>query len=794
MARPGSVGLAALVPGIVVAGVCLTAGAAALLAFHFGRAGAIEGRLEHLRNLADGYATAVHFYLDGARASVETSAQLPRMREAIVAAAGGEPLARAEALAAARMVASVILRSSRVFDDVMLLDAQGAVLLLEPASLEASQSRPDRAFTPWHRELTRTGRTVFSDLQLSASTLRPTVVVASPVRDAAGRVLGAWAGSLGLAELSRVGQPGDRVRAEYGFLTDRRGLIIAHQAQTRYVQHQTDFSAVPSVQAGLRGQRGAGRYDNPIERLDQLGAWVPLPETGWAIVYEWPAEAALAPIRALAGTILALATAIATGLGLAGWLVARRVVRPLEQLTETAERLPSGAFRFEVEGAPGVEVGRLASALNRMVVALQEKDAGLRQRAEELQSLVTDLEAAGRIKDEFLATLSHELRTPLNAVYGWARMIQMQQLDEAGQERAIDAIVRNANAQVQLVDDLLDVSRIITGKMRLDVRPVDLTAVINAALDASRPAAQAKGLRLQAVLDPRAGSIVGDPNRLQQVVWNLLTNSVKFTERGGRIQVHLQRVDSHVEIVVSDSGQGIAPELLSVIFDRFRQGDSSSTRPHSGLGLGLALVRHLVELHGGTVDARSPGDGQGATFVVRLPTSLARVEEPASSRAYPTAGVDLPAHTGPALDGLRVLVIDDEPDALALAATILTSARAKVMTCASASEAIPRLDDFHPDVLLVDVEMPVEDGYSLIRKIRARDPARGGKTPAVALTAYGRSEDRMRALSAGFNMHVPKPVEPAELIAVVAGLAELDTARHIAPPASDAAPGTGRVP
>jgi PAS domain S-box-containing protein len=382
-----------------------------------------------------------------------------------------------------------------------------------------------------------------------------------------------------------------------------------------------------------------------------------------------------------------------------------------------------------------------------------------------------EAETANRAKDEFLAVLSHELRTPLNAVYGWARMLRTGQIGGGAAERAIDAIIRNANAQVQLIDDLLDVSRVITGKMRLDVRPVDLHAVVEGALDAVRPAAEAKGIQLQSVLDPRAGPVTGDPNRLQQVVWNLLMNAVKFTPKGGRVQVHLQRVNSHVEIVVSDTGPGIPAEVLPFIFDRFRQGDSSSTRAHTGLGLGLALVKHLVELHGGGVTVQSPGEGKGAIFVVRLPLSIADLSASRAPRLHPTAAsLALPPATV-RLDGLRVLVVDDEADALELASAILTAAGATVRACSSVPQALEVLQQWRPDVLVSDIEMPGEDGYSLIRKVRALDGDRGGTTPAVALTAYGRTQDRMQSLTAGYSMHVPKPVDPGEFTAIIASLA-----------------------
>jgi signal transduction histidine kinase/DNA-binding response OmpR family regulator len=394
---------------------------------------------------------------------------------------------------------------------------------------------------------------------------------------------------------------------------------------------------------------------------------------------------------------------------------------------------------------------------------------------EQEQRARTAAETASRAKDEFLAILSHELRTPLNAVYGWARMLRSGEIEGDAVTRALDVIMRNANAQVQLIDDMLDVSRIVTGKMRLDVRPVDLKAVVEAALDVVRPAAEAKGLRLQSVLDPRALGITGDPDRLQQVVWNLLINAVKFTPRGGRIQVHLERVGVQVEVEVSDTGQGIAPDVLPHVFERFQQADSTTTRRHTGLGLGLALVRHLVELHGGSVEAASDGIGRGATFTVRLPVAVVQAVEPDATRssrsgAHPTATVGVPAHE-PSLRGLRVLVVDDDRDSRDLVTTMLTNSGAEVRACASVAEGLQAIEAWRPAVLISDIEMPDEDGYSFIRRVRALGASTVARTPAVALTAYGRVEDRLRTLAAGYSMHVPKPVDPAELVIEVASLA-----------------------
>jgi len=389
----------------------------------------------------------------------------------------------------------------------------------------------------------------------------------------------------------------------------------------------------------------------------------------------------------------------------------------------------------------------------------------------ELERARHDAEAASRAKEDFLAVVSHELRTPLSAVYGWARMLRSGKLKGEAAQRALDVIVRNADAQVQLIDDLLDISRIIAGKIRLDVRPVDLQAVIRAAIDAVRPAADAKEIQLECVLDPHAAAITGDPDRLQQVAWNLLINAVKFTPKHGRVQVVLQRADSHVEIVISDTGQGISAEILPHLFERFYQAESPSTRSHTGLGVGLALVRHLVELHGGKVSVQSPGAGQGATFTVALPVAIVRQKPEGGARMPPTAPAEVVDAGGPSLRGVRVLVVDDDRDSLDLVRTILGTLGADVQASASASEGLRLVQDWRPDVLISDIEMPGEDGYTFIRRLRALDFTKGGKTPALALTAYGRAEDRLRTLSAGYSMHVSKPIDPAELPVIVASLA-----------------------
>jgi two-component system, chemotaxis family, CheB/CheR fusion protein len=385
-----------------------------------------------------------------------------------------------------------------------------------------------------------------------------------------------------------------------------------------------------------------------------------------------------------------------------------------------------------------------------------------------------EAEKVSRLKDEFLATVSHELRSPLNSILGWARMLSENRLDQKKSARAFEVIYRNAHAQNQLIGDLLEVSRIITGKLRLDVRMVELIPIIEAAMDVVRPAADAKQIKLVSSLDPAAWPVSGDADRLQQIVWNLLSNAVKFTPRGGQVAVSLEREGASVTIIVSDTGEGIEPEFLPFVFDRFRQFEGDTKRAHGGLGLGLAIVRHLVELHGGTVGAASTGKGRGATFTVTLPLTAPREETSEIGRGRPAGAGEIPRGSVLSPDylrDLRVLLVDDEPDARDLLSEMLTNYGAEVKTCASAAEALQTLDEWRPDALVSDIGMPGEDGYELLGKIRAREPERGGRIPAVALTAYARAEDARRALRVGYQMHIPKPVESDLLAAAVASLA-----------------------
>jgi PAS domain S-box-containing protein len=417
---------------------------------------------------------------------------------------------------------------------------------------------------------------------------------------------------------------------------------------------------------------------------------------------------------------------------------------------------------------------------SHQVIQCNIRDITDRKRAEEERRLLlesaqaarAEAEKANAVKDEFLATVSHELRTPLTSILGWSKMLAGGNLDEPASKRAIETILRNARSQTQLIDDLLDISRIISGKLRLEMRPVELTSMIESVVEGVRPSADARDIHLQTALDPLMSSVSGDPDRIQQIIWNLLSNAIKFTPEGGRVEVRLERVHTDIEITISDTGQGIDPELLLHVFDRFRQADSSITRRHAGLGLGLSIVRQLVEMHGGTVTAESPGAGEGTVFKVILPLISVHHELSDVEKTRLMITGSTPTDLEPSLNDLRVLLIDDEPDARELVAAVLAGSGAEVVSVGSASEALAKMARQQFDVLVSDIGMPEMDGYALISEVRQLPGERGGRIPAAALTAYAGIEDRRRALSAGYQIHIPKPVEPAELTSVVASLAE----------------------
>jgi signal transduction histidine kinase len=427
----------------------------------------------------------------------------------------------------------------------------------------------------------------------------------------------------------------------------------------------------------------------------------------------------------------------------------------------------------EAAAAQAEQAERHVEELNHYIAERKRAEEERDQLLVREQKARAEAEAANRIKDEFLSTLSHELRTPMTPILSWAGLLRVDRmLDEATRAQALESIERSAKIEIQLIDELLDVSRIASGKLYLNVSPVDLISVIEAAVDVVRPAADAKNIKILYMHDLVIGAVSGDAPRLRQVVWNLLFNAVKFTPQGGRVEVQLERVGSHAKVTVSDTGKGINAAFLPYVFERFQQADSTTAREHGGLGLGLAIVRHLVELHGGTIHAESQGEGQGATFSVELPLMAVRLEA-GEEREYRRVGGGRSTDYPSALEGLRVLVVEDELDSREIIKAVLMRGGAEVRTSASAREALEVLEQWRPDVLMSDIGMPNEDGYALIHKVRALAEDRGGRIPAAALTAYVKTEDRKRVLAAGYQMHVAKPVGPAELVTAVANLSKL---------------------
>jgi signal transduction histidine kinase/ActR/RegA family two-component response regulator len=457
----------------------------------------------------------------------------------------------------------------------------------------------------------------------------------------------------------------------------------------------------------------------------------------------------------------------------------RLIVTALQAQT-LSEETRTEAARAETDIAR--LMGHVREANERLVAAT----AHAQTMAERAQTMAEEAEHANRLKDEFLGTISHELRTPLNAILGYARMLHDGTVKRGRETRAAEIIERNATALTQIVVDILDVSRIISGGTRLNVQRVALAAVVNEAIETVRPTAEAKRVQILTVVDPRHPAVSGDPARLQQVVWNLLSNAVKFTPSGGWIHLWLERTNSEVEIVVSDTGRGIRHDFLPHVFERFRQADGSVSREYIGLGLGLAISRHLVELHGGTIHAASDGEGKGASFRVRLPMTnmqTAPAGEPTSGHPRPEPGGGDAMHAR--LDGIHVLAVDDEEDSLTLLREILETAGAQVTTVATSQEALDAVEKMAPAVIIADIGLRQMDGFELIQRIRQWPERSIREMPAAALTAYARSEDRQRALRSGFQMHLAKPIDPGELVAAVAALARR---QHV-----DTSPAQGRL-
>jgi signal transduction histidine kinase/ActR/RegA family two-component response regulator len=630
---------------------------------------------------------------------------------------------------------------------VILSDLNGRVLAVTPdgdGDFPLAGAPPD-----WVRAVARTKQPAVSTLSEIAGTPGHFLTVGVPVvRD--GKVTFALAARVRSASFSDV------LRQQKA---PPNGVVVVVDASNRVVSRSRDeatYVGAAATQAFVAVQ--AQMEEGAWETFDRAGvpvysAFSRSPRTGLTVALALPREEVDGPIRRILWILGAAWLAIlSVGAGI-GWGLGYVIIRAMSSASDAANALA---------------IGEPVSPKPSRIVEIDDLSTGLRQAAVTLEARNRERDEASRLKDEFLMTVSHELRTPLTAIYGWARMLSTGQIRDSQRPRAVDAIERNAAALQQLVNDLLDVSRVVSGKLRLDVQPVPLADVIAAAIDAIRPAAVAKAIQIVVVVHETDRIVMGDASRLQQVVWNLLSNAVRFTPQGGRIEVTVEAADAGVAIVVRDSGSGVPPDFLPHAFERFRQGVTGLTRAHGGLGLGLAIVRHLVELHGGTVSAANNDPQPGATFRVALPARSA-AERTDADRVPTPAALAVGARAPIRLDGLGVLVTDDDLNARELLAVVLENAGADVRSASSAEDALMMFDTWSPDVFLSDIEMPGEDGYVLMRRILAQAAGRP-RMVAIALTAHARPEDRLRALDAGFQWHLGKPIDPAELVSVIATL------------------------
>src|SRR3954471_7593701 len=648
-------------------------------------------------------------------------------------------------LAAFDSLARRLIVRQHDWSSIILADGDDHVLAAFP---DGDTDVGGSAAAGWARTVITTGQPMVSNLFKVADVRRGYfVMVAVPVsRDGHTRLaLGARVRSDSLSAILRAQQGPPNVVVA---LVDTANRIVARSArENAYVASE----ARPPLMAVAAGKMEGSWETVSREGVPTYAAFARSAKNGLLVAIAEPRDEVDGPVRRLlwllAGVWVVILAAGA-GLGLA-----------LGQVIVRAMRSASYAAMALARGEPVAPSGS-------RIAEIDDLAAGLREAAATLEARNRERDEASRLKDEFLMTISHELRTPLTAIYGWSRMLSAGQVREPQRERALIAIERNAKALGQLVNDLLDVSRVVSGKLRLDVQPVAAPDVVAAAIDAIRPAAMAKNITVTTAVGPGELTVSGDAGRLQQVIWNLLSNAVRFTPNGGRIDVEIARTADTVSIAVRDSGTGIAADFLPHVFERFRQGGAGTTRTHGGLGLGLAIVRHLVELHGGTVCAENNAEGAGATFRVALP---ARAHAPAEQHDIGLRTLEDRRKTTVRLDDVQVLVADDDLDARELLVAVLEAAGAEVRAAASSEDALMLLDTWSPDVLLSDIEMPGEDGYALIRKVRALG-GRRGSVAAVALTAHARQEDRAKAFEAGFEWHLAKPIDPAELLSVIVSL------------------------
>ncbi len=740
--RPLRIRLPVKLALLVILAVGLTAAAASLAAIGIGRSVMKTDALAEVEDRAEVYARAVAFYLDHARAVLETTASFPPLKS----------------FAIDRDLAGLVVGKASVFEYVMLLRVDGTVHLLEPQALEQQLSHRNLAFHPWFGDVTRARVTVVSDLHISPATQRPSVVVATPVFSATGELAGVWAGALRLDGLSRLGRVAPNPARGYGYVTDRRGLIIAHQRRASYVENQTDFNAVPTVQRALAGEQGTLEFVNPISGIASLGAYRPLEGRGWAVAYVMPTAAALESVGPMARGIALAAVVVALGLGGFGLLLARRIAGPLRQLTEAARTIGAGDFSQRLDLRTGDEIEDLAGAIDRMSASLQQVIAAERHARVQVEEQSRRVHEANRLKSEFLANMSHELRTPLNGIIGFAELMHDGRVGPVSPDHReyLGDILASARHLLHLINDVLDLAKVESGEMEFHPEPVDLGRLAGEVCDVLRGVAVRKRIRTDLVVESTLGPVVLDPAKIKQVLYNYVSNAIKFTPDGGRVTVRLEAEgDEFVRLEVEDTGIGIAPEDLGRLFVEFQQLDASTAKRQQGTGLGLALTRRIVEAQGGRIGVRSVL-GRGSVFFAVLPRS--------ASTTSPVPAPSVPArHPAEARLGPWVLVIEDEPAERAALERMLSEAGYAVQGAASGAEALQRVQARAFDAITLDLILPDMSAIDLLAAIRAAEPTR--RTPVIVVTVVTERE-AVGALAA--HDFLTKPIEADDLLASLA--------------------------
>jgi signal transduction histidine kinase/CheY-like chemotaxis protein len=726
---------------LVVVAVVLTAATGCVAAIAIGRSVLKTEALAEADERLEIYARAIEFYLDHARAGLETTANVPAIQRFSID----------------RELATLVVGKATVFEYVVLLGRNGDVHLLEPVALERDLSHRNLAFHPWFRDVVQTGATVVSDLHISPATQRPSVVVATPVFSRAGQLVGVWAGALRLEALARLGRPSPTSDNGHGYVTDRRGLIVAHQSRASYVENQTDFSASPTVRRALDGQRGALEFVCPISDVPALGAYRPLARHGWAVAYVVPTASALKAVEPMTRGIALAAGLLALGLGGLGLLLARRIVTPLQRLTRTAQTIAGGGAGEPLRIRTGDEIEDLAGALNRMATSLHDVISAERQARIEVEDQARRVQEANRLKSEFLANMSHELRTPLNGIIGFAELMHDGRVGTVSPEHReyLGDILVSGRHLLRLINDVLDLAKVESGALEFHPEPVDVGRLAGEVRGVLREVASRKRLGVEIDIDPGLGPVVLDAAKLKQVLYNYVANAVKFTPPEGRVTIRLTAEGADgLRIEVEDTGIGIAPEDIGRLFVEFQQLDSGPGKRQQGTGLGLALTRRIVEAQGGRVGVRST-PGEGSVFFAVLP----RLAEPAAASA------PVPAHVPPP-GAPVVLVVEDQAPDRAWLARVLTEAGYAVEVVASGGQAVAPAGERAFDPITLDLLLPDMTGHEVMARIR--NGGRNRDTPVVVVTVVAE-----RASVAGLDIHdfLTKPVSARTLLASLARIA-----------------------